>query len=95
MAAAFNDIHPKAAVHVLIVPKAHHASLDDLNDPVLGGHLLEAVRTVAKQLGVDGAYRLAMNNGKPAGQVIEHLHFHLLAQRGGDFATPGAETDTV
>ncbi|MBW3537932.1 HIT domain-containing protein [Candidatus Parcubacteria bacterium] len=80
-AAAFNDIHPKAPVHVLVVPKRHVEKLDDLDDAELAGQLLMAVRQAAEAAGVKGAYRVMVNNGAPAGQVVEHLHFHILGGR--------------
>lgn len=80
-AAAFNDISPKAPVHVLIVPKTHVDSLDHLEDAELGGHLLMAVREVAHQLDVKGRYRVQINVGREGGQFVDHLHLHLLAGR--------------
>ncbi len=85
VAAAFNDIHPKSPVHVLIVPKRHVVNLDDLDDPELAADMIMAIRTVADQLGVTGAYRLQVNNGKAAGQIVGHLHFHL---RAGESKSP-------
>lgn len=78
VAVAFKDIHPKAPVHLLIVPKQHYDRLDDLQDEALSGQLLQAVRQVAEQEGLKGAYRVGINNGPQAGQIIEHLHLHLL-----------------
>jgi histidine triad (HIT) family protein len=78
VAAAFADIHPKAPVHVLVVPKRHVAMLDDLDDIELAGQMLLAVREVAHAQGLKGNYRVQLNNGRPAGQVIDHLHFHVL-----------------
>lgn len=78
VAAAFADLHPKAPVHLLVVPKQHVESLDALDDPELAGQLLEAVKEVAKQAGVTGGYRVQINVGKAGGQVIDHLHFHVL-----------------
>lgn len=80
VAAAFNDINPKAPVHILVVPKQHIENLDELDDPGLAGKLLMAVREVAVQAGVKGAYRVHLNNGEAAGQVIPHLHWHILAR---------------
>lgn len=77
-AAAFNDIHPKAPIHVLLVPKKHYAMLDHLDDSELAGKLLLSVPVVAEKLGLKGAYRVQINNGRPAGQVIDHLHIHIL-----------------
>ncbi len=76
--AAFNDIHPKAPVHILVVPKAHFENLDELDHQVLAGQLMMSVRSVAEAAGVKGAYRVVINNGKSAGQVVEHLHLHIL-----------------
>lgn len=73
---AFEDIHPNAPVHFLIIPKQHHATLEALSDPDLMNHLL----TVAKQLGAersaDLGYRIMINSGKQA--EVDHLHVHLL-----------------
>lgn len=78
VAAAFNDIHPKAPVHILVVPKQHIENLDQLDDTELAGKLLLAVREVAHQAGVKGAWKVKINNGEGAGQVVPHLHFHIL-----------------
>ncbi len=79
---AFKDIRPQAPVHVLVVPKVHVACADDVSDPQLWGRLMSAVKTVASQLGVAGAYRIVVNCGESAGQTVPHLHIHLLAGRG-------------
>jgi histidine triad (HIT) family protein len=76
--AAFKDIHPKDRVHVLIVPKQHVGSLDDLSAELSPG-MIEAVQEVAKHLGVAGAYRIQVNVGRAGGQEIDHLHVHLIA----------------
>lgn len=91
-AVAIKDIHPKAPVHVLVIPKKHVINLDSLDDVGEAGQLLLAVGAVARQLGVHDGYRVAINNGRAAGQVVEHLHVHLLANKAG-FATDGAEAD--
>jgi histidine triad (HIT) family protein len=75
---AFKDIHPDSPVHILIAPKRHIPDLDHLDDISLGGQILEAIKVVAAKEGVSGAYRVQSNNGRSAGQVIDHLHFHLL-----------------
>lgn len=82
--AAFRDIRPKAPTHILVVPKSHIYSLDELDDLGLASKLLMAARAVAKQEGVEGAWRLTVNVGKGGGQVVPHLHFHLLGSTGGD-----------
>lgn len=78
---AFADISPKAPVHVLIVPVKHIESLQHITqqDSPLMGKLLFVAHTIAKKLGIhDSGYQLSMNNGKQAGQIVFHLHMHLL-----------------
>ena len=81
-ALAFRDIRPQAPVHVLIVPKEHVGSADDVQDPALWSRLMPAVKATAAKLGVFGGYRLVVNCGESAGQTVPHLHIHLLAGRG-------------
>ncbi len=76
-AAAFNDIHPKAPVHILVVPKVHVERLVDLTDVELAGQLLLAVEAAAKQAGLTD-YQVRIHNGRAAGQEIDHLHLHVL-----------------
>lgn len=83
VAAAFKDIHPKAPVHLLIVPRTHIDKLDALGDDKLAGELLMAAREVARLVGIAAAYRVHINNGRGAGQVVDHLHIHLM----GNFKT--------
>ena len=78
---AFRDIHPAAPTHVLIVPKKHVPSLNELDDPELAGKLLLAVAKVARMLGVEKAYRTIFNTGAGAGQSVFHIHAHILAGR--------------
>jgi histidine triad (HIT) family protein len=77
---AFKDIHPKAPVHVLVVPKKHIDSMADLktDDLPLAAHMLEVVNKVAKQLGTGKGYKLVINTGAEGGQAVMHLHMHLL-----------------
>lgn len=82
LALAFDDIHPWARTHVLIVPKKHLSDLGDAGDVDrdLLGHLLRVAATVAAKLGVvEDGYRIVVNNGSGAGQVVFHLHLHLLS----------------
>jgi histidine triad (HIT) family protein len=80
----FKDIYPKAPVHVLIVPKRHITSLLDVNadDVETLGRCLFAARRIgdAKGFGQRG-YRIVLNCGPEGGQVVDHLHVHLLAGR--------------
>jgi len=79
---AFRDINPQAPVHILIIPKQHIATLNDLNDPGLAGRLLLAVPLLAKQEGLsEDGYRTAVNCNKKGGQEVYHLHLHLLGGR--------------
>ncbi|MFK7829536.1 MAG: histidine triad nucleotide-binding protein [Congregibacter sp.] len=80
---AINDINPQAPVHVLLIPKKPIAMLVDAeaDDQQLLGHLMLAAGTVARQLGVDEAFRLIVNNGSGAGQTVFHLHLHIIAGR--------------
>ena len=80
---AFKDIHPQAPIHVLVVPKKEIARLADAGhaDQALLGHLLLTVNKVARELGVEDAFRVMISNGADAGQTVFHLHLHLLAGR--------------
>lgn len=78
---AFRDIAPKAPVHVLVVPKKHIASLEELEegDAALMGRLQVALRDIARELGIAATgYRVILNCGRDAGQVVFHIHYHLL-----------------
>ena len=80
---AFHDIAPQAPVHLLIVPKKPIPSLASASDEdaaVLGECLIVA-RTLARQFGVGDNFRLITNSGPQAGQVVLHIHFHLLGGR--------------
>lgn len=76
----FKDIHPLANVHLLIVPKKHIPSVDhlEIKDKTLMGELILAAKKIAKKENLKG-YKLAINVGRAGGQIIDHLHFHLLA----------------
>ncbi len=77
----FNDIHPKAPVHILIVPKKHIDSIAKIeeDDVLLMGQLIAGAKKVAQRVGIeDGGYKLVFNVGKGGGQVIGHIHLHLL-----------------
>jgi len=76
-----NDIAPQAPVHMLVIPKQEIARLVDAahSDQSILGHLLLVAGEVARQFGVDDAFRLVLNNGADAGQTVFHLHLHILA----------------
>lgn len=80
---AINDISPKAPVHVLIIPRKPIPRLADATDDdrALLGQLMLKVGDIARQLGVDDAFRVVINNGEDAGQTVFHLHLHLLANK--------------
>jgi histidine triad (HIT) family protein len=81
---AFRDVNPQAPVHVLVIPKAHHATAAELAaaDPALAGRLLEVAGTIAAREGVDeSGYRIVTNTGESAGQSVHHVHFHVLGGR--------------
>ena len=78
----FKDINPKAKHHLLIVPKKHIDTIKDLKeedaDEILVGKMFLAARNIAKELELDG-YQLLFNVGKSAGQIIFHIHLHLMS----------------
>ena len=80
---AFHDISPQAPTHVLVIPRRHIASLEDVaaDDEALLGRLLLVCRRLARELGIETGYRVVNNCGAPAGQSVFHIHFHLLGGR--------------
>ena len=76
---AFHDIDPKADIHVLVIPKKHIVNLDDLTteDEAVMSHLMFTIPKIAKDLGLEG-YRTITNTGSLGGQVVFHMHFHIL-----------------
>jgi len=81
---AFRDINPVAPVHILIVPKEHIPSVNDLEPKheTIVGHLHTVGKALAVEHGIaDSGYRLIINTGKDGGQVVYHLHLHLLGGR--------------
>lgn len=79
---AFKDINPQAPVHVLVIPKQHIATLNDLENSELAAHLMQSVVYIAKQQGLaDDGYRVNINCNKNGGQDVYHLHLHLLGGR--------------
>ena len=79
---AFKDINPQAPVHILIIPKVHIATLNELGDTLLAGQLLQTAAKLAKQEGLsEDGYRTVFNCNKKGGQEVYHLHLHLLGGR--------------
>jgi|TARA_B110000977_G_scaffold76169_1_gene102752 histidine triad (HIT) family protein len=80
-----NDISPQAPVHMLVIPRQPIAKLADASaaDKALLGHLMWVAGEVARQAGVEEAFRLVVNNGQAAGQTVFHLHLHVLADPSG------------
>lgn len=77
---AFNDLNPQAPVHILVIPKKHFASVNELDDEKVMTALFKAVKNVTKKLGID-EYRTIINTGESAGQTVFHIHVHILAGR--------------
>lgn len=78
---AFKDIRPIAPVHILIIPKKHIASINDLTESDAGliGNMVIAARNLAKELEIaDGGYKLLFRTGKHGGQEVDHIHLHLI-----------------
>lgn len=77
---AFRDIHPKAPVHVLVIPKREIVSLADLTetDAELVGHCVVVLAKIAADEGLAAGYKMQVNCGEAGGQEVPHLHFHLL-----------------
>jgi histidine triad (HIT) family protein len=81
---AFNDVNPQAPVHVLIIPKKHISTTNDLSDTdeAIMGKLFSVAKTIAAERGVsDDGYRMVVNCNQKAGQSVFHIHMHLLAGR--------------
>ena len=80
---AFKDINPVAPIHILIIPKKRIDKISDSNteDKELLGHLFLVAGNIARELGIEDAFRLVVNNGAGAQQTVFHLHVHLIAGR--------------
>ncbi|MGB4343244.1 MAG: histidine triad nucleotide-binding protein [Moraxellaceae bacterium] len=81
---AFHDLFPQAPTHILIIPKIHYTTLNDVPaaDSALLGEMMSTATQIAKELGVDeSGYRVVMNCNKDGGQSVYHIHLHLLAGR--------------
>ena len=87
---AFRDIAPQAPVHILVVPKTHIASADEISaeNAVLVSHIFEVIPQIAKAEGLQNGYRVVTNVGEDGCQSVKHLHFHILGgkQLAGEMA---------
>ncbi|WP_123053001.1 histidine triad nucleotide-binding protein [Clostridium sp. JN-1] len=84
MVLSFKDIEPAAPSHVLIIPKKHISSLNDVTeeDSKIIAHVFMAAQKIVKELGIDkDGYRIVSNCGENGGQSVPHVHFHLLGGR--------------
>ena len=79
----FHDLELQAPVHVLVIPKKHITSLDEVSedDRELMGHIMFKIHEIAKDLGLEKGYRVVVNTGEDAFQTVKHLHFHILGKR--------------
>lgn len=77
---AFRDINPQAPVHVLVIPKKHIGSMDEIDDSNIGcvAAIFKKIPEIAKAAGITNGYRLISNCGPDACQSVHHLHFHIL-----------------
>jgi histidine triad (HIT) family protein len=79
---AINDIDPKAPTHILILPRQHIATLNDLPDGEIVGHMVHTASKLAKKLELaEDGYRVVLNCNQEGGQAVYHIHAHLLAGR--------------
>lgn len=80
---AFHDVDPQAPVHVLIIPKKHIPSLDEVSeeDRDILAYIMLKVKDIAAEMGLANGYRLVNNCGEDGLQTVRHLHFHLLGKR--------------
>lgn len=95
-ALAFEDIHPRAPVHVLVVPKGPYESVTDFSEKASDTEIagfMRAIGAVAKQLGVDASgYRILANTGEHAHQEVPHLHIHIFGGRKLGSMLPSSES---
>ena len=80
-ALAFRDINPQAPTHVLVIPRRHVESLNEVDDPQMMSALVKLAQRVAAQEGLEDGWRWVANVGRDGGQTVFHLHLHLLGGR--------------
>ena len=79
---AFRDINPQAPVHILVIPRRHVATLNEVDEPALAGRLSMLAAEIARAEGIaESGYRTVMNTNDDGGQTVHHLHLHLLGGR--------------
>jgi histidine triad (HIT) family protein len=81
---AFNDINPQAPIHILLIPREHFASLNDIPEEKKNilSHLLLKARQIAQEKGIaEKGYRIVLNTERDSGQEVFHIHLHLLGGR--------------
>ena len=80
---AFNDLNPQAPIHVLIIPKQHITSCDDITpeNSAVVARIFEVAAQLAKEFGLTNGYRIVNNCGEDGGQTVKHLHFHMMGGR--------------
>ncbi|NIO47988.1 MAG: HIT domain-containing protein [Candidatus Aminicenantes bacterium] len=81
---AFNDINPQAPIHILLIPREHFASLNEISEEKKNilSHLLLAARQIAQEKGIaEKGYRIVLNTERDSGQEVFHIHLHLLGGR--------------
>ncbi|MBQ7380832.1 MAG: histidine triad nucleotide-binding protein, partial [Clostridia bacterium] len=80
---AFHDINPQTPTHILVIPKAHLASADEVNgdNSIYVAKVFEAIPKIAADAGLVGGYRVITNCGADACQSVKHLHFHVMGGR--------------
>lgn len=81
---AFHDLFPQAPTHILVIPKAHYSTLNDVpaTESALLGEMIHTAAVIARELDVaDNGYRVVMNCNQDGGQSVDHIHLHLLAGR--------------
>ena len=77
---AFRDIEPQAPTHILVIPKKHIGSVNEVNsdNSAVVAHIFQVIPQIAESEHLDGGYRVVSNCGADAGQTVPHLHFHIL-----------------
>ncbi len=80
---AFKDINPQAPVHILVIPKKHISSADEVNseNSIYVAKIFQVIPEIAKNVGLSNGYRIVSNCGDDACQSVKHLHFHILGGR--------------